>query len=212
MNVKHFRYQDIEIMDPRFRSAFINSIGGFKSIALIGTIDEGGVTNLAIFNSVFHIGANPPLCGIIVRPDTVVRHTLENIMQTDAYTINHIHKNIYKRAHQTAAKYSKSVSEFDVTALTTEYSDMIRAPYVKESRIRFGLHLEERIDLKVNGTILLIGKIVETFVPEDCIMPDGYIDIEKAGSLTCSGLDSYHTTNRLARLSYAKPDTPPLEI
>jgi hypothetical protein len=42
--------------------------------------------------------------------------------------------------------------------------------------------------------------------------PDGFVDLEKAGTLTCSGLDSYHKTARIARLSYAKPDQVPLQI
>jgi hypothetical protein len=32
------------------------------------------------------------------------------------------------------------------------------------------------------------------------------LDIEKAKSITCSGLDSYHSTSRLSRLKYAKPN------
>jgi hypothetical protein len=32
------------------------------------------------------------------------------------------------------------------------------------------------------------------------------LDIEKAKTITCSGLDSYHKTERLARLTYAKAD------
>ena len=35
---------------------------------------------------------------------------------------------------------------------------------------------------------------------------DGFVDIEKANSITCSGLDSYHKTIQLDRLSYAKPN------
>jgi hypothetical protein len=34
---------------------------------------------------------------------------------------------------------------------------------------------------------------------------DGYLDIEKAGTISCTGLDSYHITQRLQRLNYAKP-------
>lgn len=35
---------------------------------------------------------------------------------------------------------------------------------------------------------------------------DGYIDIESLGTMAISGLDGYHSTQRAARLSYAKPD------
>ncbi|MFN6039875.1 MAG: flavin oxidoreductase, partial [Bacteroidota bacterium] len=76
---KEFNLQDILSFEQRYRATFINSIGGFKSVALIGTKNSSGQTNLAIFNSLVHIGANPPLLGFIVRPDSVERHTLENI-------------------------------------------------------------------------------------------------------------------------------------
>ncbi|RYY06600.1 MAG: flavin oxidoreductase, partial [Sphingobacteriaceae bacterium] len=39
-----------------------------------------------------------------------------------------------------------------------------------------------------------------------------FVDLEAAGSVTTSGLDCYHTTKKLARLSYAKPDKFPEEL
>jgi hypothetical protein len=53
---------------------------------------------------------------------------------------------------------------------------------------------------------MIIGQIKEVYVPENCIGEDGFIDLEKANTVTCSGLDCYHTTSKLDRLSYAKPN------
>jgi hypothetical protein len=64
----------------------------------------------------------------------------------------------------------------------------------------------ERINIELNGTTLVIGKIIKIIAPESCIQNDGFIDLEEAGSITCSGLDSYHQTNKIGRLSYAKVD------
>jgi hypothetical protein len=58
----------------------------------------------------------------------------------------------------------------------------------------------------------LIGEIKQVHLPEETILADGFVDIEKAGSITCSGLDSYHTTQKLERLSYAKPNTFPSAV
>lgn len=210
--MQNFSYENIMAMEQRYRAAFINSLGGFKSVVMVGTTDNGGQTNLAIFNSLFHIGANPPLCGLIIRPDSVERHTLSNIEQTSFYTVNHLNPDIYMQAHQTSARYPKEVSEFSATQLTEQYLEGFKAPFVRESNLKFGLELQEKHELAINGTILLIGKIVQVHVPENIICNDGFIDIEKANSVTCSGLDSYHTTTRLARLSYAKPDKFPSEV
>lgn len=212
MKTTCFSSNDILQMETRKRAAFMNSLSGFKSASLIGTIDKQGNTNLAIFSSVIHIGSNPALVGFINRPDSARRHTLENILETNCFTINHIHQDIYKKAHQTSARYAKDVSEFKATGLATEFSSHLQAPYVKESRIKYGLELVERHDLKINGTVLVIGKVIEIIIPENCLQPHGAVNIEMAETVAISGLDSYHSTNRLSRLTYAKPETAPCEI
>lgn len=198
-------YSGIMDMEQRKRAHLINSVGGFKSVCLIGTADSRGQTNLAIFSSVLHIGANPPLICFIMRPDSVERHTLANILETGVYTINHVNESIYQQAHQTSAKYPKEISEFDATGLTREFKNEYQAPFVKESSVQLAVAFKERIDLTINGTILIIGEIRDLYFPEDCLQEDGYLDIERAGTVSCTGLDSYHTTQRLQRLQYAKP-------
>lgn len=204
--------QNILDFEKLYRTALINSISGFKSANLIGTISSEGKTNLAIFNSVIHVGANPPLMGFLMRPVPVERHTYENIKETGSFTINHINKEIYKQAHQTSTRYEKNISEFDASGLTPEFTERIKAPYVKESKIRIGLKFVEENEIKFNGTIFIVGEILEIILPDDIIKSDGYADIEAAETITISGLDGYHETKRIARLSYAKPGVDPKEI
>ena len=192
-------------MEQRKRAQFINSISGFRSVALIGTIDTQGQTNLAIFSSIVHIGSNPPLLGFIMRPDSVERHTLTNIMDTGFYTINHIHQKMYEQAHQTSARYPKTVSEFDATQLTPLLKEGFVAPFVAESYIQLGMEFKERIPISINQTSMIIGEIKWIHYPDHCLSDDGFLDIEKAGSITSTGQDSYHTTQLLQRLEYAKP-------
>jgi flavin reductase (DIM6/NTAB) family NADH-FMN oxidoreductase RutF len=211
--MQHFSCNDIKTMEQRYRATFINSLGGFKSLVLIATANEEAATNLAAFSSLFHIGANPPLCGLIIRPDDgAERHTLSNIEKTGFYTVNHVRADFYKKAHQTSARYPKHVSEFEATGLTPYYIDGFHAPFVAESHVKFALELREKHPLSINGTILIIGEIKHIILPENLLQTDGFVDIERAGTVTCSGLDSYHTTQRLSRLSYAKPDSFPKEI
>lgn len=207
MKQSTFSSNDILQMETRERAAFMNSLSGFKSASLIGSIDLKGNTNLAVFSSVIHLGSNPALIGFISRPNASSRHTLENILETNCYTINHINQTIYKESHQTSARYPKNSSEFDATGLTPEFGNLLKAPYVKESHIKYGLEFVEKHDLKINGTILIIGKVVEISIPENCLLSNGSIDIERAETIAISGLDTYHSTNRIARLSYAKPDS-----
>ena len=55
---------------------------------------------------------------------------------------------------------------------------------------------------------MVIGAIKEVHLNKAMMSEDGYADIERAGSACISGLDSYHSTHRIAQFSYAKPDTP----
>ena len=192
-------------MEQRKRAQFINSISGFRSVALIGTTDTNGQTNLAIFSSIVHIGSNPPLLSFIMRPDSVERHTLINIMETGFYTINHINADIYEKAHQTSARYPKNVSEFDAAQLTPVFKNDFVAPFVAESHIQIGMEFKERINISINQTSMIIGEIKFVHYPTNCLLDDGFVDIEKAGTITSSGVDSYHTTQLLQKLEYAKP-------
>ncbi len=203
---KQITYEQIMQMEKQERVHFANSLGGFKSVGLIGTQNKTKQTNVAIVDSILHIGSNPPLFGMIFRPGVVERHTLENILETGFYTINHINENIYEQAHQTSARYDRNISEFEVTGLNSEYKNDFFAPFVEESQVQLAMEFKEKIELQINNTILIIGEVKEVYFPEDCLLPDGFLDLEKANSITCSGLDSYHKTKRMDRLSYAKPN------
>jgi len=196
---------DLERMPQRYRAHFINSLTGFKSANLLGTISASGVTNLAMISSAFHLGADPALLGFICRPPSVPRHSLINLRETGFFTLNHCHETIFRQAHQTSARYPRTVSEFAATGLTEEYSDTHPAPYVAESRIKLGLKSLEEITIQRNETVLVIGEIVEVLLPEDTLGEDGHVHIELAESLCVSGLDHYHQTHSLGRLPYAKP-------
>lgn len=204
--------ENILTFEKHYRTNLVNSLTGFKSANLIGTISKEGKTNLAIFSSVIHVGANPPAIGFLMRPVSVERHTYNNIKETGYFTINHINKGNFKQAHQTSARYDKDVSEFDECGLTPEYSGTIKAPYVKESTIKIGLKFVEEQEIKFNGTIFIVGEIFEVILPDDVFGGDGFVDIEKAETVAISGLDSYHETKRIARLSYAKPGIEPKEL
>lgn len=198
--------QQIARMENRYRARLINSLSGFKSANLVGTVDTDGQPNLAIVSSVTHIGSNPPLLSFVSRPNSVQRHTLENILQTGVFSLNSVEADFAALAHQTSARYPKHQSEFNAVGLTPQFESGFAAPFVLESSIKIALSLKEHHIIKTNNTEMIIGQIEQIHLPENVIMPDGYLDIESMDWLTISGLDSYHVTQRLFRLPYAKPD------
>ena len=195
---------EIDRLDKRYRSNLINSITGFKPANLIGTRSQHGVPNLAIFSSVVHMGSNPPLIGCIFRPVTVPRHTYDNIQHTSHYTINHVHHDFVETAHYTSAKFAEDVSEFTALGFTEEYIADFPAPFVGESRIKFGLKKIDEIAIPYNGTIFMIGEIQLLQIPDEWIDKEGMLDLEGAGSAAISGLNTYYAGRELESFPYAR--------
>jgi len=191
--------------DRFYRANFLNSLSGFKSASLIGSISENGVPNLAIFSNIVHLGADPALIGFVNRPLAAAPDTITNIRATGFYTINHIHETFYQQAHQTSAKYPAEVNEFEAVGLTEQYRPGIQPPFVQESKIQYLLSLKEVIPIQWNHTFFVIGAVEQVFLDESFIRNDGFIDLHIAESVVSSGLDAYYKVAPLDRLAYAKP-------
>jgi len=208
MQQLHYTFNDILALEKFYRRNLINCVSGFKSANLVATKSLDGNSNVAIFSSAVHIGANSPLQGLIFRPDSVDRHTLENIRSTKFYTINHVSGAMIEKAHQTSARYPNNKSEFEACGLKEEYIENFHAPFVESSPLKLGMELADEVPIRLNGTYLVIGKIQHLIVNESFVGQDGFIDLTNAGSCVVSGLDSYHSTQQLARFFYAKPEKP----
>jgi flavin reductase (DIM6/NTAB) family NADH-FMN oxidoreductase RutF len=207
-----FTSQDLTAMPSRKRAAFVNSLSGFKSANLIGTANATGHTNLAIMSSVVHLGSNPPLLALVIRPGGEERHTLANILDTGSFSINHITSPLVEAAHQTAARYEQSESEFDATGLTPYWIDGFAAPMVREAEVKLGMRLREHQLLQCNQTHLVVGEVVIAEFPEHSLMAEGSLDLVRCGTVALSGLDTYHQPLALKRMAYAKTALPPREI
>ena len=203
--MKHYTNTEIRKLDKFFRLNLINSCSGYKSANLLATRSEKGVTNVAVFNSVTHIGSDPPLLGFILRPQTVPRNTYSNIKESGYFTVNHIQKNMIEKAHQTAARYESEVSEFTETGLEEEYLDNFYAPYVKQSTIKMGCRYVNEYHIAENDTILVIGEIEHLYFEEGIQMPDGWLRLEDADTVAINGLDGYALPVLIDRFHYAKP-------
>jgi flavin reductase (DIM6/NTAB) family NADH-FMN oxidoreductase RutF len=203
--MQHFTTEDFNSWDRFYRANFINSLTGFKSASLIGTVNAAGQTNLAIFSNIVHLGANPALVGIVNRPKEAAPHTIANIEQTKCFTINHITPNMVKQAHQTSAKYPAGVSEFSQVHLTSEFKHNFIAPFVAESPVQYALQLVEIMPIQHNNTFFIIGEILAAYADANLIAPDGFLQLEKAETICSLGIDGYYKPEKMVRYSYAKP-------
>jgi flavin reductase (DIM6/NTAB) family NADH-FMN oxidoreductase RutF len=201
----HLTKEQIQQTSRIKRLNIINSITGVKPANLIGSISENGHSNLAIFSSIVHLGSNPALLGFILRPQHEVRRdTYDNIMQTKYYTINHIPSNYVENAHYTSAKFDKEDSEFERCKFSEEYLFDFDAPFVKESRVKIGLKLEEMLPIKLNKCVMVIGSIQHLWVDDVAVEDDGQINLELLDDVGIGGLNSYYKLKRIAQFPYAR--------
>ncbi len=204
--MNHFTSKDLLEFPSRYRANLVNSCTGYKSSNLLATKGKKGITNVAIFNSVIHIGSNPPMLGFILRPTAVPRGTYKNLKETGFFTVNQVHRDMIADAHHTAAKYEEEISEFDKTNLESVYLDNFDAPYVKNSPIQIGCKYINEYKIAENDTILVIGAIEHLYLHQNIIHPDGWVQLDKAETVSCIGLDGYALPALLDRFQYAKPE------
>ena len=200
-----FSSESLNSLDKIYRINLVNSITGYKSANLLGTISNEGIENVAIFSSITHLGSQPALLSFFVRPNVVPRNTYKNIKEKKFFTVNHISKEKIDDAHHTSAKYGEEISEFDKTNLQSEYKKNWEAPFVKDSAVQLGCKYLNEYYLKENGCSMIVASIEIIFIREGLLDNDGWVELSKANIVTVNGLDGYALPKTIKRLKYARP-------
>ena len=205
INPREITKHEIERMEKVYRLNLVNSLSGIKPVNLIGTISKKKITNLAVISSVVHLSSSPALLGFMLRPNTVPRHTYDNIHETGEYSINMVNSNLTDKAHYTSAKFHDFQSEFEECGLSAQFFKNSEAPCVAESPIKILLKFEEEYFIKSSGTILMVGSVQTVYLPQNAIDTDGMIDIEALQAAGVSGLNTYYNVTKKATYTYAYP-------
>lgn len=200
----HFKKQELEDLSKIYRLNLINSVTGYKSAHLIGTVSPSGNKNLAVFSSVVHLGSNPALIGFILRPTRVPRHSHANIKSTGIFTLNAISKFQIEDAHHTSAKYPENISEFNQTNLEPEIKKNWKAPYVNGAPIQMGCSYVNEYPIQENDTIFIIGRIEHIYIKDELLGEDGWVQLDLGEVVSINGLDGYALPTLLERFDYAR--------
>ena len=201
----YFSKAEIAELHNRYRNNLINSISGYKSANLIGTISKSGTTNLGVFNSIVHLGSNPALLGFILRPTTVPRHSFSNMKENGVFTVNHIAKNQIEAAHHTSAKYPEEISEFDQTELNPVFKNDFAAPFVEDAPVQIACRYVNDYLIEENNTRLVVGAIEGVYIDDKMILDDGWVQLDLGEVVTINGLDGYALPQLIERFPYARP-------
>ena len=146
-------------LPERWRAQLINSASGFKPLVLLATRNSQDIDNLSVFSQLIHLGANPPLLGVLFRPDSVPRHTLENLQTQGMATVNAVRYEDRRAAHQTSARYPADVSEFDAVGLKREFRPEWPVPFVHGCPVQWAVRLQTLLPISANGTQLAVLEV-----------------------------------------------------
>lgn len=196
--------EDLKGYTRFYRGNLVNCLTGAKPAFLAGTKRENGLSNLALFTNVFHLGANPALIGYVQRPVGQSGDTFRNIEATQCFTLSLVTEEIAAAAHQTSARYPSEVSEFEACNLKEEYISDFFAPAVAESPLQIGLRLFQIVPMEVNDTKLIISKVEWIKMKEGILKEDGNLNFEGQHAVNVLGLENYYALNFIGHKPYAK--------
>jgi len=105
-----------------------------RPIALVSSIDEAGVRNLAPFSYFQLVNHDPPMftLGFSIARGTP-KDTLVQLLETGECTINIISEWFVEAANYTSINAPPGVSEWEMSGLTKGETVVVKAPRVKES-------------------------------------------------------------------------------
>jgi flavin reductase (DIM6/NTAB) family NADH-FMN oxidoreductase RutF len=172
-----------------------------RPIALVSSVDEKNVRNLAPFSYFTACSSNPPVvvfCPILRPIPPRAKDTLRNILATREFVVNIVSEDFAQGMNATAAQVPPEVDEFELSGLTPIASELIKPPRVAESHVHMECRLMQTVQVsdKPGGGTLVLGEVVRFHVREDLI-EDFRIDPDKLRAIGRMAGSTYaRTTDR----------------
>src|ERR1700735_167110 len=154
-----------------------------RPIALVSSVDESGVRNLAPFSYFTACSSNPPVvvfCPILRPVPPMSKDTLRNVMATREFVVNIVSEEFAERMNATSAQVLPEVDEFLLSGLTPIASELIQPARVAESHIHMECRLLQVVQVgdKPGGGSLVLGEVLRFHVRQDMV-DDFRIDPDK---------------------------------
>ena len=120
MGFKEFIVKELDV-----KSIYHLLISGVspRPIALVGSLDKNGISNLAPFSFFNAFGANPPIIGFspaLSGRTGLPKDTLLNIKETEEFTVSIVNSSIVEQISLSSCEFDKNIDE-----LVPDYIDLI---------------------------------------------------------------------------------------
>ena len=183
-----------------------------RPIALVSTISNNGINNLAPFSYFNGVCSKPPT--IMFAParrgwDGKEKDTLINIRNTKEFSINIVSEDIGEKMVKCSTDYEKEVDEYSKSGLSPLSSKKIKPPIVSESKISLECILNQIVQIgkeDAGSGFIVIGTII-LFHIDDEVYDNGRIILDKLQPLgRVAGNGYVRSTNAFDIVRTIKPD------
>lgn len=145
-----------------------------RPIALVSTVGQNGVFNVAPLSSISIASVKPPLLSFSIstrrRKSGEKKDTLRNIEFAKEFVVNvPVVESIADAMNRSGSEFPSDVSEFDVCGLTPIGSDFVKAPRVAEAPVSFECRLVKVLEFGEHPSIssLVIGQVILAHVKDE---------------------------------------------
>lgn len=154
-----------------------------RPIALVSTISDACIVNVAPFSYFNIVTYNPPMLSVAVqRNQGESKDTARNIYEQKEAVVHVVSTDNVDATNKTSAPLPAGESELDISDFTTVDSKMIQVPGIKESKVRYETELYDSIviydDEDIPTVDMLLLKVKHYHIDES-IYHQGYINLSK---------------------------------
>ena len=145
-----------------------------RPIAMVSTLGENGVNNVAPLSSISIASVMPPVLSFSIstrrRQHGEKKDTLKNIEFRKEFVVNvPVPESMAVAMNLASAEFPGDVSEFDKTGLTAVAATLVNAPMVLEAPVNFECKLLQIIEFGEHPSVssLVLGQVVKVHVKDE---------------------------------------------
>jgi flavin reductase (DIM6/NTAB) family NADH-FMN oxidoreductase RutF len=174
-----------------------------RPIAWVSSLHPDGTINLAPYSFFNALTSDPPM--VMISFNGYHQHggekdTLYNIKARGEFVVNMVPLELKEAMNVTTANVASEIDELALAGLTTEPSELVKPPRVKESPIHLECEFYQEIELPCtlpnSINTMIIGTVIGVHISER-VLVDGLVDLSRIKPLARLGYMQYTAVDEL---------------
>ncbi len=180
-----------------------------RPIAWVSSMHPNGAINLAPYSFFNALASDPPL--VMISFNGYHAHggekdTLYNIKSCGEFVVNMVPLALKDAMNATTADVAHEVDELELAGLSTEASELVKPPRVREAPIHLECEFFQEIELPCtlqdSINTMILGKVLGVHIRDE-VLVDGLVDLTLIKPLARLGYMQYTSVDQL--FSMARP-------